>query len=233
MPDIPALTIRRNFPRTDGELVARFAELPTGVVCDAQARVGALDYRIRPVTSATRFHGPALVVDAGPRDNLAAWAALEIAGDGDVVVIATGDHVNAAVVGDNFVAMARNAGVVAVVTDGVVRDLDGLDAIGIPVFARGVTPNSPWKDGPGSVGLEAVVGNVVVRSGDVVIGDIDGVVRVPRACAAAVAEAARVVLAKEQTMEAAWRGGASAPEWLEDACREKGVRWLEGDDEGA
>ena len=228
MPENPALTIRSDFPRPDATLLGAFAALPTGNIVDAQDRLGALDHAIGPVTTMSRFHGAAVVVDAGPRDNLAAWAALKVVKPGDVIVIRTGDHLNAAVIGDNIVAMAKNAGVVGVVTDGVVRDVDALNDVGLPVFARGVTPNSPWKNGPGTVGLEAAVGGVTIRSGDVVVGDVDGVVRVPLESAAAVAEAARAVVAKERGMEAAWRDGAVEPDWLDAALADKGVRWIRG-----
>ena len=77
--------------------------------------------------------------------------------------------------------VARNRGAAGFVTDGLVRDLDDLETVGLPTFAMGVTPNSPQSRGPGSVGLPIVCGGVAVASGDVVIGDRDGVVVVPRA----------------------------------------------------
>ena len=77
--------------------------------------------------------------------------------------------------------VARNRGVAALVTDGLVRDLDDLETVGVPTFAMGVTPNSPQRRGPGSVGLPIVCGGVAVASGDIVVGDRDGVVVVPRA----------------------------------------------------
>ena len=70
---------------------------------------------------------------------------------------------------------------VACVTDGLVRDVDGIDAVGTPVFARGVSPNSPFKDGPGEIGLAVVVGGAAIESGDVIVGDKNGVAVVPRA----------------------------------------------------
>jgi len=131
-----ALTIKRNFPRAAQELVQKFGNLPTGNVCDAQGRVGALDYRIKPVSETTQFCGTALTVDSGPRDNLAAWAALDIAKPGDVILITTGGHLDSSVAGDLYVGMAKNAGVAAIVTDGVVRDLPGINTVGIPVFVH-------------------------------------------------------------------------------------------------
>ena len=120
---------------------------------DANGRRGALDYRIRPLTNAKKFCGVALTVWTRARDNLAPYAAIQYAKPGDVMVIATDDYEQASVVGDVLVGMAKNQGVAAFVTDGMVRDIEGLNAVGIPVFARGLSPNSPYKDGPGTIGL--------------------------------------------------------------------------------
>lgn len=222
-----ALTIKRNFQRASRELVQKFSSLPTGNVCDAQGRVGALDYRIKPVGEASRFCGTALTVDSGPRDNLAAWAALDAAKPGDIILIATGGHLQSSVVGDLYVGMAKNAGVAAIVTDGVVRDLTGINAVGIPVFARGICPNSPWKNGPGSVGMPIVIGGSAVEAGDIVVGDQDGVVIVAQHRAAAAGAALEAVLEKEKTMEAAVKAGLTVPDWLKGAYEAKGVVYLD------
>ena len=214
----PVLTVRRDFARPPADLVVRFGSAPVGNVADAQGRVGALDYRIKPVTRACRFAGAALTVDAGPRDNLAAWVGISLARPGDVLVIATGGYTGAAVTGDLMAGMARNAGVIAIVTDGLVRDLDGLDAVDIPVFALGVTPNSPQKNGPGSVGLPIVVGGMNVAPGDVVCGDRDGVVIVARERAAEVAQALDSVREREAAIEEAIRAGAREPAWLAETA---------------
>ena len=201
--------------------------LPTGNVCDAQERVGALDYRIKPVSEISQFCGTALTVDSGPRDNLAAWAALEIAKPGDIILITTGGHLASSVVGDLYVGMAKNAGVAGIVTDGVVRDLPGINDAGIPVFARGISPNSPWKNGPGRVGLPIAIGGVNVNAGDVVVGDQDGVVIVARQTAPAVTDGLKAVLAKERKMEASVKAGMTVPGWLKEAYAAKGARYLD------
>ena len=98
-----------------------------------------------------------------------------------MLVAATGGFAGAAVTGDLLLGVASNRGVVGFVTDGLVRDLADLEALSLPVYAMGVTPNSPGKRGPGTVGLPIVCGGSAVASGDVVVGDRDGVVVVPRA----------------------------------------------------
>jgi len=220
-----ALTIKRNFKRTGQMLVRKFMNLPSGNVCDAQGRTGALDHRIKPVSKKSQLCGTALTVDAGPRDNLAPWAALEIAKPGDVIVITTGEHLDCSVVGDIYVGMANNAGVVGIVTDGLVRDLPGINDVGIPVFARGISPNSPWKNGPGRVGLPILIGRVAVKAGDIVVGDQDGIVIVAREKAGDAARAIQAVLAKEKQMEAGVKAGLTVPAWLKAAYETKGVQY--------
>lgn len=202
--------------RADPELVAAFADVPVGNIVDAMGRTGALAMPIKPVTTADRFVGSALPVDAGPRDNLAPWAALRLAQPGDVMMISTTAYVDGSVCGDLLMGMASNAGVVAIVTDGAVRDKTGADRAGIPVFAAGISPNSPQKSGPGAVGLPVVMSGVHVAAGDIVCGDEDGVVVVPAARAAAVQEALAAIRDKEDRTEADVAAGASAPAWLRD-----------------
>ena len=210
------LRAARDIPRALPADVEALGQAPVGNVVDAIGRSGALAPVIRPITTARRFAGTALPVDAGPRDNLAPWAALRLARPGDVLVIATGGHLAHSVCGDILIGMARNAGIVAIVTDGAVRDLSAADATGIPVFAAAISPNSPQKNGPGSVGLPVTCGGVAVRAGDVVCGDEDGVVVVPGPRIAAACEALAAVRAREAEMERAVAAGAKAPAWLAD-----------------
>ena len=85
-------------------------------------------------------------------DNLAPYAALKFARPGDVLVVAVDGDTTTSIIGDILLGMAKNAGIVAAVTDGLVRDIEGINQVGIPLFAQGLTPNSPFKDGPGEIG---------------------------------------------------------------------------------
>lgn len=209
------LKAARRIARAEPGEIAPFADAPVGNIVDALGRTAAMSGDIKPVTSAAAFAGTALTVDAGPRDNLACWAALRLAKPGDVLVISTGPHFDHSVCGDIMIGMARNAGLAAVVTDGMMRDQAGADAMGMPVFAAGVHPNSPQKNGPGSVGLPIVCGGVAVASGDIVCGDADGVVVIPAARRAEAESALAAVRKKEAEMEAAVAEGAKVPGWIE------------------
>ncbi|MCC7280896.1 MAG: 4-hydroxy-4-methyl-2-oxoglutarate aldolase [Acetobacteraceae bacterium] len=227
MADAPTLSIRRDWPRPDAATLAAFAAVPTGWVVDAQGRRGALHHAIHALTRATRIVGHALPVWSRARDNLAPYAALSVARPGDVLMVATDAHEASSVVGDIMLGMARNAGVTGFVTDGLARDLPGLDAVGIPVFARGISPNSPMKDGPGTVGLPIVLGGVAIAAGDLVVADGDGVVVVPLAAAAAVLAGLAEVRAKEAAMDDAVRAGAAEPGWLAERLARPDVRFLD------
>jgi 4-hydroxy-4-methyl-2-oxoglutarate aldolase len=201
--------------RPPAKLVERFRGAPTSFIVDAMGGTGALDWRIKPLAGRA-FVGVALTCDCGPRDNLAFMAALAECRPGDVLVVATGGHVGvvatgghvgAAVTGDLLIGVAKNRGAAGFVTDGLVRDLDDLEAVGLPVYAMGVTPNSPQRGGPGSVGLPVVCGGVSVASGDIVIGDRDGLVVVPRARISATLESLDKVKAAEAATLERVRGG--------------------------
>jgi 4-hydroxy-4-methyl-2-oxoglutarate aldolase len=214
--DPPLLTVRRKFERASKDLVARFAGAQTGQIVDAMYGRGALD-QIKPVDpDKAHFAGTALTVATGPSDNLAILAALVIAEPGDVIITASDAFPTTAVVGDNVSWMAKNKGVVAIVIDGMARDREGIVGVGLPVFARGITPNSCVKSGPGKIGLPIVCAGVAVQSGDIVVGDCDGVVVIPRADADRVADALDQVRRAEVETQARISQGMTHLPWVAD-----------------
>jgi 4-hydroxy-4-methyl-2-oxoglutarate aldolase len=220
------LTVRRDWPRVDAETVRALKGVQSGFVVDALGRNGALDHRIRPLWYGPAFVGSALPVWTTARDNFAPYAAIKFARPGDVMVIATDAFEAASVIGDVIIGMMKNAGIVAVVTDGLARDVPGIIEVGIPVFARGVTPNSPFKHGPGTIGLPITLGGRLVEAGDLVIGDGDGVVIVPRRRIDELKAELPAIHEKERQMEKLVKSGATMPPWLEDRLA-KDVRYLD------
>ena len=208
------LTLRRELPRLAPSLIARFQGAAVGHVVDANGRRGALSSELKPIVTGKGFAGSALTVATVPSDNLAPYAALSVAQPGDVLVIAAEGCRTASVAGDILVGMAKSAGIVAVVADGMVRDIDGLEAVGIPVYALGITPNSPQKNGPGRVGFAVSIGDAVIEQGDLVVGDRNGLCVVRQAAVEPVLVALEKVRAKERAMDAAVLAGAKVPEWL-------------------
>jgi 4-hydroxy-4-methyl-2-oxoglutarate aldolase len=202
----PLLEIAGAAARPDPGLVAQFGGVPASFVVDALGGAGALDWRIRRI-SGGRLLGVALTCDCGPADNLALCAAVHLAQPGDVIVAATGGFTGTAVTGDILLGIARNRGAAGFVTDGLVRDRDDIQPLGLPVYAMGLTPNSPSRNGPGTVGLPVICGGARVATGDLVIGDADGIVIVPQGAIAATAARLARVRALEAELAAQVRAG--------------------------
>jgi 4-hydroxy-4-methyl-2-oxoglutarate aldolase len=120
---------------------------------------------------------------------------------------------DAGIFGDILCARMARRGVAALVTDGAVRDLEGILGVGLPVFCAGVTPNSPARNGPGSVGLPVVAGGVAVNSGDIIVADMNGVVVVPLEKAPAVVASLADVKAAEAALEARVKAGLTLPDF--------------------
>ena len=173
--------INLNFERVSSSVVAAAAEFPSSILADVAGRRGAMHGRISPVKSSMRFAGPALTVEVRAGDNLMIHAAMALAKPGDVLVIDGQADQNCALMGSIMINACKKLGLAAVVIDAAVRDSLELDELDFPVFAVGTNPNGPTKMVAGRIGHAVSCGDVVVRSGDFVCGDADGVTVVERA----------------------------------------------------
>ncbi len=207
----PILTIRRNFPRPTAEQVEAFRGVPTGFVCDAMGGQGAMAAEIAAIGGGRDIDchavGTAVVADNGPSEILASLGALEIVVPGDVVIAAMHGHRDCASGGDLVCGMLKNKGVIGFITDGAMRDYEGIVEVGMPVWCNGFSPNSPNGTGPGKVGFGASVGGRVVSSGDIIVADENGVVVVPFEQIDAVIEAVAHVKQLEADLEAEIKAG--------------------------
>ncbi len=158
---------------------ARIAALSASVVVDGAGKRGALPAAIRRLTGTGVVGGPAVTARCGPRSAEAMFHALETAGPGAVLCV-TGEG-EWAYFGEISATTAVAREVAAVVVDGYVRDVEGLQRLGLSVFARGTTPIGGSRTHPGEVGVTLRIGEVEVSQGDWLVGDADGVVAVPAA----------------------------------------------------
>ena len=214
--DPPLLTIRRAFARPSRDIIAAFAGVPTGYAIDAMGGRGGLDHRIKPVSPAKSvLVGTAITCHCGPADNLALFGALAMAQAGDILVAATDGFRETSVTGDLLLGMAKNRGILGLVTDGLIRDLAGVLSVGLPAYCAGITPNSPARNGPGTVGQPIVVGGVAVASGDIILGDNDGIVVVPRLAAETVIAKLADVRTAEANLEAKVKAGLQVPDFVQ------------------
>lgn len=171
-------------------------------VGDAQEGFGVAT-GLRPCWTGAFVAGPARTVWTRAGDNLFVSRALDQARSGEVIVVNGHGSLSSALVGGRLGARARSIGVAGFVVDGAVRDVDALQQLGIPVFARGVTPCGPTKVGPGRLDVPIAVGGVVVGPGDLVVADTDGVVFVPLADARGILGASEHIVRGNHLSEAA------------------------------
>lgn len=223
-----ALTIRRRIKRPPAALQRAFFDTPTGFIADAFNGKGCLHAQVKPIEPRMRFSGCAVTALCPPMDNLAAMAILDFVKKGDVIVIAGGGDESAGVIGDLWALRAQQLGVVAVVCDGLVRDVPGLLKVGLPIFARGWAPNSGFKNGPGEINQRVSCAGVAVEPGDIVVGDRDGVVVLPQAEAKAAAARLKLVRQAEAAMLALIKSGAPHKFWDAAGLKKRGaVRYLD------
>lgn len=221
------LTIRRHVVRPAERDIAKFKGVPISMIADAQRGKGGLDHRIQPIDPSYAFAGPVVTAWCGAGDNLGALAALEIAQPGDVVVIACDGFDGVGVVGDRFAGMARNKGLAGIVVDGLVRDRPGIRSAGVPCYARGTKASSAFSLGPGEVGLPIAIGGVPIESGDVVIGDSEGVIVVSQRAIADVLSALEGVKLAELRLDREVAEGSAGFGWVAELMQSAGTRYLD------
>lgn len=227
MPNKASFIIRKTWLRPDPSVTELFRNVPTALVADALGHgFGVLDHDIRPVWNGPNFVGPALPVETAPHDILAVHVGVKFSQPGDVIVIATGRSTKAAVLGGMTTTLLRNAGVVAAVTDGVSRDLPDIEANGLPVYAAGVSPGIPFKNGPGRIGLAVSLGGVATEPGDIVIGDRDGVVVVPMCHADHTLRAIESARHIDPELGAVLGSGTKVPPYVEKALADGDVNYV-------
>jgi regulator of RNase E activity RraA len=221
----PGFRIRHEIVRSDPTTIAGFAEFETPAISDLLNRLFTMDPGIKPMTDpSTRILGPACTVKVFPGDNLMVHKSLDIAAPGDVIVVDTSASALTAVLGDLITTKAKQRGIVGFVVDGLVRDIDAiLDLEGFAVFARGITPIGPLHRGPGEINFPIAAGGIVVHPGDVVVGDANGVVIVPRDGAGEVLERLRERSALEADYRAAVVRGDFSNAWVDAILADAGI----------
>jgi 4-hydroxy-4-methyl-2-oxoglutarate aldolase len=199
--------IVRNIERPDVGLIGKLGEFGVATVHEAQGRTGLMLPYMRPIYIAARIAGPAVTVYCHAGDNLMIHAAIELCRPGDVLVITTQSESSDGMFGELLATSCKAHGVAGVVIDAGVRDVMDLTAMPFPVFSKAISSQGTVKETAGSVNIEIVCAGAVVHPGDVIVGDADGVVIVPRRDAADVVRLSEERLAKEAKNRELLRSG--------------------------
>jgi len=200
-------TIVRAIERPEARVAARLGELGVATVHEAQGRRGLMKPYLRPIYATAKVAGPAITVLSHPGDNLMIHAAVEMCRPGDVMVVALVAESTDGMFGELLATSLRAHGVAGLVIDAGSRDITRLTEMNFPVWSRAISAQGTVKETAGSVNVDVVCAGAIVHPGDVIIGDQDGVVVVPRARAAEVAELGEQRQAKEERTRERLRSG--------------------------
>ncbi|MFM7571305.1 MAG: RraA family protein [Betaproteobacteria bacterium] len=193
--------------RVSPETLKALASFPAATLYEALGKSGGMSPDIRPMIDRPRLCGPAYTIRILGCETVAVLWAVEQAPPGSVIVIDTGGSGVHPVWGGTSSLAARTRGVAGVVTNGLLRDIDEIRDAQFPVYATGVCVQGTLKNHPGWTGVPVSVGGVIVQSGDVVLGDSDGVVVIPAGQADTALAAARKQRDKETARDARIQAG--------------------------
>ena len=211
----PGFRIRQTIERPAAELIEKLSEFETPDISDMMNRLYTMNSAIHNLVNNAPLFGPACTVKVFPGDNLMVHKALDVAKPGDIIVVdAGGSHMNG-IIGDLIATKAKHRGIKGFVIDGLIRDLPGIREVGMPVYARGVTPIGPLHRGPGEINFPISCGGIVVNPGDIICADENGVVVVRKE----VAEELILRLSKQKEALSAYvadvKRGIFSNEWVD------------------
>lgn len=212
-------------PRPAKELVEAFRGMPVANIDDNMNRTAAVDSSIKPVgPSRKQLLGTAFTVKVAQGDNLMFHKAMDMAKPGDVIMIDAGGMTERSIFGALMATYCKTRGIAGIVVDGAIRDVDEIsDLEDFRVYAKSATPNGPYKNGPGEIGGEIVIGGIIVKPGDIVVGDTDGLLVIHPDEAEELIEKTKQIMAKEaDILKNILEKGSYVRPWVDQKLEEIG-----------
>lgn len=219
--------IKKTWERIDPALVEAFVPLPVANVSDCMWRMDSGGAGLQPMHRDGKLAGPAFTVRMRPGDNLLLHKAIDMAQPGDVIVCDAGGDTTNSLFGELMLAHAIKRGVAGLVLNGAIRDADALLERNLPVYAAGITHRGPYKDGPGEIGFAIALDGMVIQPGDLMLGDADGVLAVPRGSAAEVLKRTQAKLQAEEKQMAEIEKGTVDRSWVDKTLKERGCIYVD------
>lgn len=209
---------------TDIKQADMFQPFPVANIADNMNRMFCMEAEINLMnTQELKMTGIAVTVKVRPGDNLMFHKALDMAGDGDVMVVDAGGDCTNSIMGELMCYYAIKRNIRGIIIDGCIRDFDAIRTLAFPVYARGVIPSGPYKDGPGEVNTTISCGGVTVNPGDIIVGDVDGIVVIPPEHASEIIEKTKKKYDDEQIAMKQIENGEWDRSWINETLKAKGV----------
>jgi 4-hydroxy-4-methyl-2-oxoglutarate aldolase len=222
-------TVVRKVNRADADAVKTLGEMGVATVHEAQGRTGLMRPFMRPIYPTAKAAGTAITISCQPGDNIMIHAAIEFCRQGDILIVTTTSESTDGMFGELLAESARAHGVVGLIIDAGVRDIRDLTEMQFPVWSKAVSAQGTVKATAGSVNVPVVCAGTIVRPGDAIVADADGVVVVKREDAAEVARLAGERFAKEQKTRERLKTGELGVDFygLRAKLAELGVRYVD------
>jgi 4-hydroxy-4-methyl-2-oxoglutarate aldolase len=217
----------RNFARAERSVIDRLGACGVATVHEAQGRYGLMKPFMRPIYPGAKMAGSAVTVLCHEGDNIMIHAAIETLKPGDVLVVTTKAECSDGMFGDLLAASTRAHGGLGLIIDAGIRDVYDLTEMKFPVWAKAVYAAGTVKESPGSVNVPIVAAGQVVRAGDIVLADDDGVCIVKRENAEEVAKLAEARIAKENVSRQELMAGKLGVEKFRTKLAEMGVKYAD------
>ncbi|QGH36114.1 RraA family protein [Gracilibacillus salitolerans] len=206
-------------------VIKKFENVVTPHVSDNMNRMFAGGPVLKPFYKSGKLLGAALTVKTRPGDNLMVHKAIDIAEPGDVLVVDAGGDTTNAIVGEIMLELSKKKEIKGFVINGAIRDSAAFLNGDFPVYAKGVTHRGPYKDGPGEINVPVSIDGMVIHSGDLILGDEDGVVSIPQALTEDVLEQVKIQEKKELETFQAIENDRVDRTWVDAALKNKGCEW--------
>jgi len=219
---------KREMP--DPELVKEFKKIPASNTADVMGRNCAMNPRIHLVSSPKEqvMAGPAYTVKCRSGDNLALHAALGRCSEGDALVVSNEEDNTRAIMGEIMISyLYYTKKIAGIIIDGPIRDIDEIRKLDFPVYCTGTTPGGPYKEGPGEVNVPIACGGVSVNPGDIIVGDPDGIIVIPRRDAEDILKDAKIFMEADTAKLAKAKDGTQNRAWVDKALLEKGFEIID------
>lgn len=201
-------TVVSQVERPVEDVVNQFEGVPAAIVSDVTSKYeNTMSSDIKPVWDQPSMVGTAITVKTYPGDNLMIHKAITLAEPGDVLVVDANGYSEAGLMGELMSLSCKTHGLNGSVIDGAVRDIDEIEDMGYPVYARDVSPKGSYKGHPGSINVPVSCGGLTVNPGDIVVGDGEGVAVVQKENARRVLDDAKDKLQSEEEMKERIRDG--------------------------
>lgn len=221
----PGFRVKTIIERPPQATIDKCREFETPDLSDIMNRLYCMSADIKNQVNDKPLVGPACTVKVFPGDNLMVHKALDVAQPGDVIVVDASGSDRNAILGDLVTNKAKHRGIAGFVVDGLVRDLRGLQEVGLPIYAKGITPIGPLHRGPGEINFSVSCGGIVVNPGDIIVADCNGVVVIRQDFADDVLDRASASKESLSHYVSEVKKGNFSNDWVDESLQESQCRF--------